>query len=311
MTIFKKQNKGLFVLCYHGITDKEYLFNLSLGLQLHYNYFESHCKVLASKFTNCSTEEFFDSEISQTTKNAFYISFDDAYQNIIEYALPILEKYKIKFIIFPSTNYVDNDLFWWDRFRFSVLASPFGFYEFKNNRYFLKDLNDKFKFINMFEPDLAVMNLFERNKIVSYLWSKNLNYIESMFGKVLYQFKPITSASLLEVSKNPLCTIGSHGAEHLVMDFLDDDSIKSELQLSKNWLKQKVGLNVNSYCFPNGSTNVFSNHLATEMGYKYGYVIDDKLKLINSKNQNSKDKLIIINRLSVDCKNFVKFISKM
>ena len=65
----------------------------------------------------------------------------------------------------------------------------------------------------------------------------------------------ISTEQLVEMSKDPLVTIGSHGVSHRVMTTLSKDEQELELVESKSVLQNITGKNVDVYAYPHGQFN--------------------------------------------------------
>ena len=83
----------------------------------------------------------------------------------------------------------------------------------------------------------------------------------------------ITTSQLKEMSKNSLCTVGSHGVNHGEYAILSMDDITSELKDSKVLLESIINKEVKMYAFPYGSFYAcgykYKNRVMKY--YKYGY----------------------------------------
>ena len=81
----------------------------------------------------------------------------------------------------------------------------------------------------------------------------------------------ITTAQLLEMSKNPLVTIGSHGCTHQCLDELDIQQQKYEIEESKKKLEEILKIKVNYFAYSNGRYNKYTKKLVKKAGYKYAF----------------------------------------
>jgi len=84
----------------------------------------------------------------------------------------------------------------------------------------------------------------------------------------------ISKEHLIELSKNNLCTIGSHGLTHRMFRYLDDDEMKVEIEDSKLFLEELTGKEVECFAFPYGRVVETSrkniNYLKSSV-YKFGF----------------------------------------
>lgn len=80
----------------------------------------------------------------------------------------------------------------------------------------------------------------------------------------------LTPKELLELSKIPGVTIGSHSASHRPMTQLSDEEVKKELMQSKQFLEGVIGKTVDCISFPHGAYSARIIQFAKELGYRLG-----------------------------------------
>ena len=104
LPIYSKKKK--IVLCYHSVGDTGWRF--SVGTK----NFENHIKFLKKNYRFISLNELLDGK-----KPGIHITFDDGYTDVIENALPLLEKNNLKATMFALSDYkhanraeLDNNL---------------------------------------------------------------------------------------------------------------------------------------------------------------------------------------------------------
>jgi peptidoglycan/xylan/chitin deacetylase (PgdA/CDA1 family) len=73
---------------------------------------------------------------------------------------------------------------------------------------------------------------------------------------------------LLELSKNPLVTLGAHGKSHRPLATLSLAEATEELRVSKLELENILGKEVTTMSFPHGSYNLDLLKAARQLGYK-------------------------------------------
>jgi len=97
--------KDFPILAYHKISPQ---FEVGLTT-IHPKTFERQMKYLQKKgFIGCSLQNYLDAPQS----NKFVITFDDAYENVYQYALPVLEKLKFTASIFVIYDYIGKENSW-------------------------------------------------------------------------------------------------------------------------------------------------------------------------------------------------------
>ena len=72
---------------------------------------------------------------------------------------------------------------------------------------------------------------------------------------------------LLELSNNPLITIGSHTDSHKRLSDLNKDKVLDELICSKEILESLLGVTINDLCYPEGKFDRRVISYAREVGY--------------------------------------------
>ncbi|SMN01626.1 hypothetical protein SPONN_2733 [uncultured Candidatus Thioglobus sp.] len=82
----------------------------------------------------------------------------------------------------------------------------------------------------------------------------------------------LNEPEVLEISK--LFSIASHSINHVYLTSLKGDDILNELQESKLFLQSKLGISINTMCYPEGEHNREIREIAKQCGYKYGLSID-------------------------------------
>jgi len=68
--------------------------------------------------------------------------------------------------------------------------------------------------------------------------------------------------------------IGSHGYSHLSLANMSEDLIGQELVRSRDTIEAATGFPVDLFSFPFGRTNDTVNRLATEAGYRHGFILE-------------------------------------
>ncbi len=162
-------------------------------------------------------------------------SFDDAYVDIFENALPILKKYGFGAIIFVPAGLVG-----------------------------------------------------EYNK-----WDYHVVKVK----------KQIASWSDIEYALKEGFEIGSHTITHPVLTKLDVKSQKREIEHSKKLLEDKLGIEINSICYPYGNYDKSVLNITKDSGYSFGFSVDMgkirafdnpyKLKRIHMRHNTNRFRLLL------------------
>ena len=81
----------------------------------------------------------------------------------------------------------------------------------------------------------------------------------------------ITTEQLIEMSRNPLVTICSHGCTHIKLNECDDAQARYEIYESKKKLEGIIGKQVFAYAYSNGVASKRDIKLVKKSGYKYAF----------------------------------------
>lgn len=269
---FGNQGQRLVILAYHGVTNLSQVVSLGYGLQLWHEIFDQHCSVIKKYFKSTHPDEFFDSPPDSDQKISVLFSFDDIYENVISVAVPILEKYQLKYILFPSSRFATgNGLFWWDKLRFALLTTPYTKVEIENRLYRLRTRSEREVSIFQLEAYLANRPPNVRDSIIDDLYDPKR--VEATFGKILSAFRPAPTETLQAIRNSPLCRIGVHSATHPDLKGLSGDEIRSEFVEQGNWYKNNFGEMPQDICFPFGETSPGLDGLSQESGFLRGYTL--------------------------------------
>ena len=83
----------------------------------------------------------------------------------------------------------------------------------------------------------------------------------------------LTTKQLIELSSDPLCTVGSHGMKHGYFSSYTEDEALNDMKESKYRLQQLTGQSIDLFAFPYGSFFAcgWTKHKLVRQVYKYGF----------------------------------------
>lgn len=216
--------------------------------------------------------------------NPMLITFDDGYRNNIDYALPICKQFGIKPIIFLSTKHVDSGMpFWFDRLDFALQQNMGKVisisYSGKNYSF---DATSRVALSNNFkrfrdEVKCTYSDDIEMDKLFNSLSDE----LEIRSGKALKNICEkddwsaiISWRQLREEVKSGSLDVGSHTLDHWRLDSLNEEQILSQLKQSKVSIEDKLTVQCDYFCYPNGNYNKNAKRLVQDTGYLAAFSTD-------------------------------------
>lgn len=193
------------------------------------------------------------------------ITFDDGYEDNYTYAYPILKKLGIPFTIYVSVNLVnDHTPIWNYPLIIERIVKKNGELNINGNLYNCKkheQKNHTFYQLKGLLFSLPYAHLQDEFKRI---------FAEYMTEDVFLQ-NTLTWKQIEDISKDPLCTIGSHTMSHCRLTIMDEKSLQYELGESKKVLEKHIGKPVEHLSYPYGwKTDVSAEAIvfAHKAGYK-------------------------------------------
>ena len=261
------------VLFYHGvgINPNALIETESIGVNdflLQLKYLKKYYNVISpTEFEQRYNEQDWDG-------NEVLLTFDDGYKNIYSTALPILEDYKFPFLLFATTNNIENNsLFPTTISRLLVLASS------------LKRLNLETQSIDVVLNDDSRIQV--ANKVSMMLKTLPIDQVNNLVDELVglisedeYQtlrakyssVNPMSWDELKKVSESPLCTVGSHALDHICCHAKQCESeLRHQIINSRLVLQDKLGIACDYFAYPNGNYTDISNEIVSDAGYKLGF----------------------------------------
>lgn len=243
------------LLCYHSISDQP-----SLNLhRVNVKNFESHIKwLIKKKFKIVGINEYM-SQVNITKNKIAAITFDDAYKDVFQNALPILEYYKVPFTIYINPVVWSGQIMWRDKIRwilenewierFKISIQHSGLYTKIDWKNFYK--STKSNEINSKELDNH-LDTFLRNNSLS---TQGIYIQENEIENLPYQ----------------LATIGNHTFQHYRLSTLSPEEQYSEINESKLKLSRLPITPTDIFSIPFGEYKSFNQNtinILKELEYK-------------------------------------------
>jgi peptidoglycan/xylan/chitin deacetylase (PgdA/CDA1 family) len=243
------------LLCYHSISDQP-IQNLH---RVNVINFERHIKwLIKKKFAIVGIDEYM-SQVNITKNKIAAITFDDAYRDVLQNAIPILEYYKLPFTIYINPIVWNGQMLWRDKIRW-ILENEW-IEKFKMSIQH-SVLYDKIDWKNFYKSTKSnEINSKELDHLlVTFLENNNLSERE-----IYIQEKEIANLP------NQLATIGNHTFQHYRLSTLSPEEQYFEIHESKLKLSHLPIRLTEIFAIPFGEYKSFNQttvDVLKELGYK-------------------------------------------
>ena len=257
------------ILCYHRLCTQKINNVHSIETTfLDVKLFEEQLKWLSNLGRFVPLDELTDLK-NDAKEWQITITFDDGYRDIIDYGLPLIQKYKAYATVFVSTLFVEDKthLPWWDllifiyeRYRTALKIKING----QTKTYNLAEQDERVKFLKKLSSLFLEMGREEADNLQESL----VNQIKKEVALPSNEFLSQKDLKLLAASE--FITIGSHGVSHTNLAKLSPGGIKQELFESKKTLQNWINKKVDWFAYPYGRSQ-YRNDLVAEYVVKAGY----------------------------------------
>ncbi len=219
------------------------------------------------RYSFISLDELHDNLLSAKPAGKFVVfTLDDGMYDNYLYAYPVFKKYKVPFTIYIPTKFIGTDETLW-----TVPLENFLLEK------------DTIKLSGCFGVGSMTLNSIEAKEaalkhIIGIVEKAgNTDELTGLFRSNLWDRLPDTRRSYMnwdevkELSRDPLCTIGSHTVNHMMLSRLSDEEAEYELSESKKIIEEQIGKPVFHLGYPHGTAAAVGPRefaIAGKCGYK-------------------------------------------
>jgi peptidoglycan/xylan/chitin deacetylase (PgdA/CDA1 family) len=252
--------------------------------------FEEHLRYLTRNFNPRPLRQVVDRLRSHRSfdSRSVVLTVDDGYRDFLEYAYPLLLRYRMPATIYIVTEFADGRCWlWFDALHWLLNAASPG------DRRFEVDAR-------LFE--LLLNTPAEReatwSKVGTYLWDLSpeaqwsaIRRLESALGLQLpalptAEYAPMTWDELRGLDPE-LIEIGSHSCTHAVLSRCTSAQQLCEIATSRQIIEDRLGRRVDAFCYPHGRPQDFtaeSESIAMDSGFTsavvaFGGLVDATARL--------------------------------
>jgi peptidoglycan/xylan/chitin deacetylase (PgdA/CDA1 family) len=199
------------------------------------------------------------------------LTFDDGYKDFLRWAYPVLRKYKVPFAMYIATSFPDRlGELWWVALE-AVIAqnSRIGMVINGDDRYFecasvsqKRELYDEiYRYLRSMKTEDEV------RRVVRDLCACYRVDVASFCRDLCMDW-----AEIVELAADPLCTIGAHTVNHMMLRKVQSDAtVRAEMEMSRAVLEAALGKRPEHLAYPVGdptSAGPREFRIAAELGFK-------------------------------------------
>jgi peptidoglycan/xylan/chitin deacetylase (PgdA/CDA1 family) len=182
------------------------------------------------------------------------LTFDDGFNDNFTYLLPLLKKHDV-----PATYYVNPSVIGSERsLWFQAIINYF--YSIQETHVFITLSNKKY---DLSSPKKRYSAAFD------FMQCLQKNYPPSEFNSIIKQIAGVKSHpkpsdfhlnwnELLQLSKEPLITLGAHSYSHYPLRYCDEQLAKNEIERSIVELNTRLNYKIKHFSYPRGHKNDFN-----------------------------------------------------
>jgi peptidoglycan/xylan/chitin deacetylase (PgdA/CDA1 family) len=205
------------------------------------------------------------------------IVFDDGYKDNLEYALPILEKYKVKASFYAVTDCIEKNIPTWTHqldyaFQFTKIDKIDMIFDFLPPGLQVTRLNTKqerIAYVRKLKPAIKKITHVQRQQV--------MNAVLNAYYDINFPFLMMNWDDLRQI-RNGGHYVGSHTVTHCMLGTINDEQkVKTELVESGNKIRKELGYFPLTISYPVGSYNETTIRLSKEAGYKIGLAVRQKV----------------------------------
>lgn len=200
------------------------------------------------------------------------LTFDDGYRSVVTEAVPLLERFGVRAIVFVATGFVEGDVYPYelelaatveahDRLQIEPTAPPTEASETSVKADLYQELRRPLKPQSHRDRERRLDQLSELNR-----------YDRSRFQDDLF----LSWEEVAELDRHPLVTIGAHTHTHPVLTRRAPWTAYREMKTSKRRIEEVIGREVRHFSYPYGRNNFLVRFLARLAGFQWAFTTEAK-----------------------------------
>ena len=192
---------------------------------------------------------------------SFVMTFDDGFENNVSVAAPVLEDYQVPGIIYLTTGFLDeNRMSWIDQIDYAIEQTQKEQIIVRGTIYSLHDDNQKITTLQ------AIRENVKLNKALFLDIDRYINEVFDACGLLRITSNndsPLDRKMSWEqakaLHKHPLFTLGGHTHSHVIMSYVDDDELESEVSTCLDKINYHTNDKTIHFCYPEGLEHCYND----------------------------------------------------
>jgi len=254
------------IIMLHRVVQKQSLLNANREMEITPEFLEKTIldyQTRGYRFVSLDEVHEIVSKQKKLKQKFVCFTFDDGYADNYELAYPVLKKYNCPFAIYVTTAFPDGRaLMWWYVLE-DILFKQTELILGDGSRYDCSTIEKKNATFDVVRQKIFNMRSEDMEQALNQLF---VNYSYSFEDK--NKSLALSWNQISELSKDNLCTIGSHTLTHGVLPNMSVRQVEAELRDSKLILEQHVSKSIDHFAYPYGAWNESVLNLVREVSYK-------------------------------------------
>lgn len=262
-------SKGVIFTLHRVLPDKPAAFAPNAILQITPEFLEQ--AILACRNNDIDIVDLTEArkriETPGKTKKFAVFTFDDAYRDNLQFALPILQKHQCPFTLFVPTAFPDGEGdIWWQALEDIVAQNPNVEIELEGTptEFATQDTDGKNNAFNEIYWHMRKMPEHDR-VVLMHTFAQAYGYdLRKQCRDLIMSWDELKA-----FADEPLCTIGAHTVQHFELKKLSAADAKAETENSFDVLERKLGQRPRHFSYPLGgplSAGKREFEMAADMG---------------------------------------------
>lgn len=188
---------------------------------------------------------------------AVLVTFDDGYDDCVQYALPVLQRERIPAAVFMTSGHIGSEeTFWFDRLAYQLLHTDAARIEVSEAGVDETLPRSRQQRREVYGRIVEVLKSVPDNVRVAALTRIRAQCGVREDESVAALSRPLSAEQIVHASRNGL-SVQSHTVTHPILAHVDDERLRVELTASREALGNLTGTAPSVLAYPNGTWNDF------------------------------------------------------